>query len=128
MTLTDTIERRSATRRETTRRKYLADIPMLPDPDVLNLIHEYRICYSWARILKCLSFGIRVDTSLLAWAGGYDDSPRAFENALMQIKRRVPWCEIRFMDSNPTCRQRQGYQITDSRVLARIRADMRGEA
>jgi hypothetical protein len=128
MTLITTIERRSAGRKLYTRETYIPPIPDRLDPDAVRLVNEYRICYGWARILKCLSFGLKVKPDLLAWAAGYDESSQSgVQNAVYQLKRRLPWFDVEFVAGWNT-NEVSGYQIIRDDVLTRIRADMRGEA
>lgn len=45
-------------------------LPAKPDPDVLAIAAAFGITYYRARILKALSYGIPVESSLIAWAAG----------------------------------------------------------
>jgi hypothetical protein len=48
----------------------VARLPYKPDPDVLAISKTLRLTYGNAKMLKALSFGIPVQSDLLAWCAG----------------------------------------------------------
>jgi hypothetical protein len=89
---------------------------MRTDQDVLNIAANYGICYTWAKVLKALQFGIVVPDGILMWCGDSSNC-LGLNNIIYRIQRRIPAIRIERVKND-------GYVITEAFSLNSVRSAM----
>ena len=100
------------------QRHYIAQVPPKADPDVTRLVAGLRLSYGNAKMLKALSFGVPVDTELLAWCLNRDARPA---NVISRLRKSHPQIVIETVANNHC------YIIRDLRSLSALRRIMQDE-
>ena len=98
-----------------------AETPRKADPDVLRICNAYRVHYGAGKALKALSYGIAVESEILAWCFGRSHGTSGIQVSMDALRRKLPANAVK-QAIRP--RGDAAYIIEDQQVLRQIREAM----